>query len=66
MFTLNQITLHGEVVLHVLKTLSLYFKTNIEKLNMSMLMPIIPQRVAPRYTLPLGCLDFKAKYHVNP
>ena len=29
-FTLNQITLHGEVVLHVLKTLSLYFKTNIE------------------------------------
>ena len=28
-FTLNQITLHEEVVLHVLKTLSLYFKTNL-------------------------------------
>ena len=33
---------------------------------MGMLMPIIPQRVAPGYILPPGCLDFKAKYHVNP
>ena len=32
---------------------------------MGLLMPIIPQRVAPRYILPPGCLDFKAQIPCN-